>query len=157
MKAEINDGKGSTQTIEIEPISAESMQEFTRNRLSDDKLKSYLVNLDISADAKQLIDDLSKIVIKVGNHVIQFGKKIIEIVIMLVQKYPNTTFGLILGLIMTAIIATVPIVGWILSPLVGPLLLAVGLSLGYLEDLKDIGLKRKVAEISAHFSELKAK
>ena len=87
--------------------------------------------------------------------VIRIGKKIVEIVLMIASKFPNATFGLVLGLIVGALVASIPLIGGLLGAFVLPIAAAFGLATGYVDDVRDQSLAKKVAEASAMFQPLK--
>jgi len=145
---------GEKITVDITEDHFEELRTLAEDKVSDSKLDSYINNLHLSADAKQLIASILKASVKVGDLVIRVGKRIVELVVMLVSKFPNATFGLILGLIVGALVAAIPLLGALLGGLVTPIATIFGLTKGYFEDLKDQNLKRKIAEATAMFQSL---
>jgi hypothetical protein len=79
-----------------------------------------------------------------------------EIVIMIASKFPNATFGLVLGLIVGALVTSIPLIGGLLGAFVLPIAAAFGLVTGYMDDLSDQRLANKVAEALAMFQPLKS-
>jgi len=157
MKAFTKDfNTGKTIEVEIPDENLEALQALTQDRVSDTKLQSYIDNLDLPADAKALIASILKTAVRVGEMVIRIGKKIVEIVIMIVSKFPNATFGLVLGLIVGALVTSIPLIGGLLGAFVLPIAAAFGLATGYMDDLRDNSLAKKVAEVSAMFQPLKS-
>ena len=157
MKAFTKDlNTGKTIEVEIPDENLEALQALTQDRVSDTKLQSYIDNLDLPADAKALIASILKTAVRVGEMVIRIGKKIVEIVIMIVSKFPNATFGFVLGLIVGALVTSIPLIGGLLGAFVLPIAAAFGLATGYMDDLRDNSLAKKVAEVSAMFQPLKS-
>jgi hypothetical protein len=157
MKAFTKDlNTGKTIEVEIPDENLEALQALTQDRVSDTKLQSYIDNLDLPADAKALIASILKTAVRVGEMVIRIGKKIVEIVIMIVSKFPNATFGFVLGLIVGALVTSIPLIGGLLGAFVLPIAAAFGLATGYMNDLRDNSLAKKVAEASAMFQPLKS-
>ena len=155
MEVEVLDPEsGETIFVHISEEQACNLEELKRERASDSKLDSFIDNLDISADAKAIISDIKKSTIKIGNSIIKVGKRIIEIVLAIMRKFPNTTFGFILGIIISALIGSIPIMG-ILFGAIAPLIVAAFTLGGALEDVKDKALVRKIAEATAMFEPLK--
>ena len=145
---------GEKVTVDISNQNYEELKTLAQDRVSDSKLQSYIDNLEMSADAKALISSILKTAVKVGDLIVRVGKRIVEIVVMIASKYPNATFGVILGLMVGMLVATIPILGAILGAFVTPIAIVFGLAQGYSEDLRDQGLNRKIAEASAMFSPL---
>ena len=115
-------------------------------------LRDQIERLSISADAKALLNDLLDVVIEVGGRVIAAGRQILAFIFELVQRFPNTTFGVIVALVVSSLIASIPLLGLILGPLLSPLLLAFGLVAGAIADLKDAPLRARVADLERHFA-----
>ena len=157
MKAFTEDfNTGKTIEVEIPDENLEALQTLAQDRVSDSKLQSYIDNLDLPADAKALIASILKTAVRVGEMVIRIGKKILEIVIMIASKFPNATFGLVLGLIVGALVTSIPLIGGLLGAFVLPIAAAFGLVTGYMDDLSDQRLANKVAEALAMFQSLKS-
>jgi hypothetical protein len=156
MQAEAEDLEtGEKVTVDIADDHLEDLRNLARERVSDSKLNSYIDNLNLSADAKALIASVMQAAVKVGDLVIRIGKRIVELVVVLVSKFPNATFGLVLGLLVGALATAIPLLGAILGGLIGPIAAIFGLTKGYFEDLKDQALERKIAEATAMFESLK--
>jgi hypothetical protein len=115
-------------------------------------LRDQIERLSISADAKALLNDLLDVVIEVGGRVIAAGRQILAFIFDLVQRFPNTTFGVIVALVVSSLIASIPLLGLVLGPLLSPLLLAFGLLAGAIADLKDAPLRARVADLERHFA-----
>lgn len=115
-------------------------------------LRDQIERLSISADAKALLNDLLDVVIEVGGRVIAAGRQILAFIFDLVRRFPNTTFGVIVALVVSSLITSIPLLGLILGPLLSPLLLAFGLVAGAIADLKDAPLRARVADLERHFA-----
>jgi len=146
----------SSENIEVDVSdeNLETLRSLAQDKVSDAKLQSYINNLDMSADAKVLISSILETIVKVGDFIIRVGKRVVEIVIMILSKFPNATFGLIIGLLVGALVAAIPLLGAILGAFVMPIATIFGLAKGYIEDLKDQALARKIAEAVAMFQPL---
>lgn len=156
MKAEAtNPVTGDSIFVELSDERLSDIESLQRERISDGKLFSYIDQLNISADAKALIETILRSTIRVGKAVIKIGKRIIEVVLSIVSKFPNITFGLVLGLVVYALVASIPIIGALFGGLLGPIAVLFGLVNGYFEDVKDRNLERKIMEASDHFSALR--
>lgn len=145
---------GQKVAVEVSDEQYEDLEKLAQDRVSDERLQSFIDNLDISADAKALIASILGKAIKVGELVIRVGKRIIEIVVMLVNKYPNAAFGMILGLLVGHLVASIPILATVLGAFLPKIAAAFGLVFGYLEDIKDQRLQRKITEAAVMFSPL---
>jgi hypothetical protein len=111
------------------------------------QIEAVIERLSISADAKSLLLDISRITMKVGNALFSLGKAILTFVINTVKKFPNTTFGLVIGLTVSVMVGGIPVIGFILGPLLGKLLTAFGLTMGAIADFKDASIRSEIAAL----------
>lgn len=112
------------------------------------QIEKFLDRVDMSPDAKALLSDLMRVTIKVGTTVLQIGRQILTFIIDLVARFPNTTFGVIVGVVLTMLVAAVPLIGGVLAGVIGPLLIAFGIGMGAINDMRDASLRGKVAEFA---------
>ena len=63
------------------------MEILSKSYLSAAQLKNTISNLDVSAEFKLILEKLANFTIKAGEVVLELGKKIFEIVTMVVKKY----------------------------------------------------------------------
>ena len=145
---------GEKVTVDISDENYEQLKTLAEDKVSDSRLQSYIDNMDISADAKALIASILKTAIKVGDLIVRVGKRIIELVVMISAKFPNASFGLVLGLLVGVPVSAIPIIGAVLGSIAIPIAAVFGLAKGYSEDMKDQGLRRKIAEASVMFQPL---
>ncbi|MBT5235531.1 MAG: hypothetical protein HON51_09655 [Gammaproteobacteria bacterium] len=145
---------GEKIEVDVSDENLEALRSLAQEKVSDSKLQSYIDNLDMSADAKVLIGSILKTTVKVGELIVRVGKRLVELVVMIVAKFPNATFGLILGLLVGALVAAIPFLGAILSTFVMPIAAIFGLAKGYIDDCKDQALAHKIAEAVAIFQPL---
>ncbi|MXZ26594.1 MAG: hypothetical protein F4Y80_17380 [Caldilineaceae bacterium SB0665_bin_21] len=127
--------------------------------LSKKKVKDRIDNLDISSDSKfmlhSLVDKTIEVVVDTGKVVIWIGRKILEVVIFVGRHFPNATFGMLLGAVLGILIASIPIIGWLLGG-IAPLLAILGLSLGAIEDFKQaLARDPRVREVFSQFDSLR--
>jgi uncharacterized membrane protein len=123
--------------------------------VSDEEIKRYIDNLNISADVKSLLFQFTKITLKAGDFLLKIGRKIVEFVYLLYKEYKHATFGMLFGAIVGFLISSIPVLGVILGAVFTPIAIGLGLILGLNEDIKDKHLERKITEIVAKFDPLK--
>ena len=116
------------------------------------QLLERIDSLPISADAKALLHDLVSVSVEVGGRLIAVGRRIVAFVFDMVRDFPNTTFGLIVAFVISALIASVPIIGPILSAFLAPLLVAFGLAKGALADLQHRQITGRVKALESEFA-----
>jgi len=141
--------------INLSENQSHALGALKTDHISDFKLDAIIDNLNFSADAKAIIADIKSATIKLGGQIIRIGKRVLEIVLAIINSFPNTSFGFVLGLLIGALVGSIPLLGIILGPLLAPLIAAFGLAVGYAEDLKDKALERKIAEATARFEPLR--
>ena len=151
MSAEQIDGGGAAATELTEVLRDMDAS------LSLRKIKSSLERLNCSADTKALLMDLARITLTVGERIVAVGRKIISVAFDLVERYPNTTFGLVVGLTLSVLVSSVPLLGFLLGPLLTPLFLAFGLSMGALADFKELGVRSRISELEQKFAIISTK
>ncbi len=131
-----NPETGEVYSEDINSLTQTDLDTMSKEYTTEAKVRRYIEELDVSADIKVILFKLSKFSITVGKTALKIGKKILEIAIMLMSKFKIATFGLIVGALLTLFIASIPIIGPHLAAFSTPFLLASGLGLGLLEDLK---------------------
>ncbi|MFL0588463.1 hypothetical protein ACH0BU_17805 [Sphingomonas olei] len=104
-------------------------------------------DLAISADAKHWLKHALDVSAEVGTRVVAIGREIVARILEFARAFPATTFGVIVGFTMGALIGSIPVVGLLLGPMVTPLLVALGLGTGAIADVKDGGLRARVTEL----------
>ena len=111
-------------------------------------LERRIEKLDISADAKALTMDLARLTMKVGNQIVAIGRKIISVVFDLARKFPMTSFGTCVGLAVSLLIGSIPVLGPLLAPIFGPILIAFGLTLGALQDAANHAARQSLNDLA---------
>ena len=87
-------------------------------------LQDKIDRLQISADAKALLMDLAKVTLAVGGKVLAFGRKLLAFVLELANRFQNVLFGILIALALSAVLATLPLLGPAISALLTPLMVA---------------------------------
>ncbi len=150
-----NPETGEKIEIEAPDLSQDELERLIKSYKTVDEIHRYLNNLDISADAKILLSKILSTTMKVGDKIVEIGKKILEIIINLAGKYPNTTFGLVAALLVNALVSSIPLFGQLFGLFIAPLLIAFGLVAGFSADMKNSSITEAVAEAVQAFSPLK--
>lgn len=153
VKGSSPDGK-KTVEFESERIDAEFVDRMTTFDLSEEEIRKRIERLDVSADVKSLLLALTKASISVGRQLIRIGRKIVDLVCKLINEFPKLTFLALLGAIAGFLVASIPLLGLVLGPILTPISIAVGAAFGVLEDLKDHALTRRIREFQAQFAPL---
>lgn len=122
-----------------EPVSVSWANLPSRRELHD-----RLDRLDMPADAKVAVAELINTTAMAGDRVIEIGRRIVAFAFELMRQFPHLTFCLIVALVLNALIAAVPLLGPLLSALLGPLLLVAGTGLGALMDLREGDMRHRI-------------
>ena len=123
--------------------------------ISGAALQERIDSLEISAEAKLFLGQISGAIVSVGNTLIAVGKKLVQVALYLAHQFPMAGLGVILGLLLGALVSSIPILGFLLGPLVGPIAAAFGLVKGAIEDFKNKELQRKIQEAVALYEPLR--
>jgi len=119
-------------------------------------LQDRIERLDISADAKALLLDLGAITLNVGGRVLAFGRKLLAIVFELASKFQNVMFGVIIALVLSAVLASIPLLGPAISALLTPLMLIFGIVRGSIEDFRNSSIQTEIEVLKQRMSILSA-
>ena len=152
----VNQETGETYQVNSDEVDYEYIESMSIFSKTDAYIKRRIDNLEMSADAKSLLYAFSSATIKIGEYVIKIGRKIVDYIFVILDEFRNASFGLVFGAIAGFLVSAVPILGFVLGPLVTPILMAFGLIGGLAEDLKDKALERKITEINGKFTPLRA-
>lgn len=137
----------TSEWITIE-ISDEQLNAF--NNINDEavpkaKLHTYINNLNIPAEGKAILEKILDFTVKIGEMVINIGRKIIEIIVFLSKKFPNALMGALVGFFIGTLFSLIPIFGWIFGGIVMPLAIFAGAAYGFKFDLDDKLIKDTVS------------
>lgn len=104
-------------------------------------LVESLGRIEMSADAKIMLDKVMSVAMDIGGKIFEIGRHLLTFVLDLARRFRGTAFGLCLALTVSYLIGSIPLVGPVLVPLLRPLLLAFGLTMGALDDLHNGALR----------------
>lgn len=128
-----------------------AMTDAIQNSPTIRQLQKHIDRLAISADAKALLCDLGRLSMTVGDAVLQVGRRIVGFILDLAKRFPNTAFGVVVGVVLTMLIAAVPFIGPFLAGFLGPLMIAFGLTVGAVRDMGDASLRARMAALECEF------
>ena len=111
---------------------------------TDRQIAAYIEQLNISADAKVQLGKLARVTTDVGRKVMRVGRRILEVVLTLLRRFPGISLGVIFSLVVTALLSSIPVLGSVLGPIAGSLGLALGVGLGTYVDLRNPELAARV-------------
>jgi hypothetical protein len=123
---------------------------------SDAQILRRIDSLSLSADTKALLADLLKFGTTVGNAFLRIGRKVLDFTLSLIQQFPALAFAVILAAVFAALLSMVPVLGGLLSPILTPLALALGVSWGAVKEYESADLADRVKEFAARFAQVVA-
>jgi hypothetical protein len=107
-------------------------------------LQGQLDHVAMPADAKVLMGKLLETTTEVAGRIIEIGRQILAFVLDLLKRYPATGLGALVGLTVTFLLGSVPLLGLVLAPLLGPLLTAFMISQGALVDMQNSAIEKQI-------------
>ncbi|ANI78139.1 hypothetical protein EP837_01727 [Sphingobium sp. EP60837] len=113
------------------------------------ELHSRLDHLALPADAKVLMGRLLETTATVAGRIIEVGRRILSFVLEMVRSFPGTTLGALVGLTVTSLVGSIPLLGFVLGPIAGPLLAAFMITQGALADMRNSTVERQIALFGA--------
>ncbi|SLN58859.1 hypothetical protein ROG8370_02691 [Roseovarius gaetbuli] len=146
-----------TELFENQPKTFEEALELVQGSPSLRKIKSYLDNSAFSADIKALLYDIAKITVKVGEAVVALGRHIFAVASALAAKFPNLVLGTLVALVVSTLIVStlgsLPVIGG-LAAILSKLIVLLGVTKGFLDDLRNNAAQSEMDRVSAQFSAL---
>ena len=108
---------------------------------------------------KAILYDIAKITIRVGEVVVALGRRIVQIAMTLIDKFPHTTLGLIVAVVIATVISTL-VAGtsapWLLglAAALQKLVYLLGIGAGVIEDLRQNAMKDAMDRVTEQFQPL---
>lgn len=129
------------------------MEELSKENKMKTFYTSYIDNTNLEVKYKNILKKLLEVSCEIGGKVYAVGKIVLNVLIKIIEKFPYTALGLLVGYTLGLIASFVPIVGPLISPLVTPVLTLIGGAAGFVADAKNLILRNKLMkEISAEFN-----
>lgn len=120
---------------------------FNNRNMSNEEIRRVIDRLegrDITAERKAGLASILELKVMANNYIIPVGKKILDIAIKFYTEFPNTSFMLVIGFIASYLIYSIPVLGFLLGPIIAPIaILALG-TIGLREDIFERNLKRSI-------------
>jgi len=133
--------------VEVDIIDIDALKEQFKLKYSEAEFRRIIDNLDIPAEAKALLTELLNFSIKAGTVVLEVGKKIIEVVKVLVKSFPHITAGMIIGVTFSILVSCIPVLGPLLGWICTPLFVLLGIGTGILKDYENTDLGKALKEV----------
>ena len=137
------------------PLSDHDFSEFHQDLLDKGVLRRWLDRQDISADAKMWIVKLSEMTVTVGKAVISIRMKIVTTTFNTLKSFPQTTFGVIVGAVLTLLVGSIPLIGALLGPILMPIFMVFGVGMGAIADFQASGFRARMDAVEAEYAVLR--
>ncbi len=118
------------------------------------ELQRRIDNLALPSEHKLALTRVSELTARIGEQVVDIGRRIIAFAFELARQFPGLTFAVLLALVINALLAGVPLLGPLLQPLFAPILLAAGVAIGGLSDLYEGDMRGRVDNLMIEFKRL---
>lgn len=110
--------------------------------------------LSIAAEGKLALTRMTELTTKVGDRIVEVGRRIIAFAFELLRQFPNLSFAILAALTINAILVSVPLLGPLLQPLYGPIVLAGGLGIGALAELREGDMRERLDTLTHEFQQI---
>jgi hypothetical protein len=116
------------------------------------KLIALIERTNLSADLKVILCDLARLTIRVSGKVIAIGRRILAFALDLIRAFPAMAMGTVVALIVASVIDSIPGLGnKYLMAILTPLLLAMGIGMGALQDMTSPDFRERVSALVDSF------
>ncbi|WP_133699338.1 hypothetical protein [Roseateles toxinivorans] len=141
------------QINDADPLRLDELKAFVNSTgRTDRQILKRIESLNLSADAKALLADLLRVATKVGEHLLRVGRKIIDFVLLMLEKFPLLSFAVIIAAVVAALLGALPLLGGALSAVLTPLALALGVTWGAKLETESPDLAERVRDFATAFS-----
>ena len=127
-----NPETGETREVEVSDLG--KINAINEGPATDDQIRRGIDNMEVPSEAKSILYSLRSFTVEIGGVLVKIGKRVLEVLLYVLEKYPATVIGTLVGAVLGYMVSTIPIIGWLLSPIVTPLLTLMGGSIGYFLD-----------------------
>lgn len=135
-------------------VTLEAVIKDVNASLPERKLIELIERTSLSADLKALLADVAKITVNVGGKILAIGRKVLAFALELIKAFPAVTLGVIAALIISSLIAAIPLFGGVLAAALSSLLLILGISAGALKDFTSEKLDERIEALVNSLSAL---
>lgn len=145
-----SENDASVSIVEINETELPNLEFLKKTSLPKRKIYKFIEGMDISADAKALLFNMTDVVIKVGKVLIHIGRAVLSAVIELIKLFPTLAVSVILAkflpFIMPAALVKIKV-----AAIIGKLLPLLGVYVDMKDMIKEDSLKNAAKNISERF------
>ena len=159
MEITTTNGNQDTLSRNAEHLTVEDVDNLNSHEFDHDQAERLIDNMDVSADDKVRLHSIGEwtihVTTKAGHAVVWIGRKLLDIALYLLREFPNATFGVVLGLLLGYIASMIPVIGFLIAPIVGTVAVLAGGIKGVSEDLQQKDIQQRIAELCTQLNGLK--
>lgn len=130
-----NTNTGDVRIVDAQVDLVEVIEKINKPNMSKRNIAEFFENIELPADLKALLISVFDVTIQIAGATLHVGKKILEFIYLFVKKFPNTSVGIVVGSVLGMLISSIPVIGFILGWMLPPLCIALGLGIGFWQDM----------------------
>lgn len=152
-----------TTVVDAEPKTFKEAMDLVQTSPTLRTIRSYIDKTNFSADVKALLYDIAKFTVKIGEKVIAIGRYIFSLASEIATRFPNLVLATMVALIAAALLTSTlgaitiggkPVFAGLASVL-SKLMIAIGVTKGFLDDLRNKTIKTEMDHIATQFDAMK--
>ncbi len=141
------------KNVEYESDFSKKLDKLSKENKHNAFYYDWIDNTDLDVKYKNILKKLLEITEKVGSALYSVGKIALNAVMKIVQTFPRTAIGIVVGYAMGCIIGLIPFVGPAIASVAAPILALIGGATGFLMDASNFILKCEITnEVQAIFN-----
>jgi hypothetical protein len=105
---------------------------------SNENLKKRINRLNLKKEDKGLLASLIRKTARIRGQIVQVGKVALKFILSLAEKFPHTLCALIVGIVIKLLLSAIPLLGVILGPVLGSMIVVALVMVGVALDLYNI-------------------
>ena len=122
--------------------SAEHFATLDKECKASSFYESFIDGLDCSANIKRILRELARRTACIGGRVVRIGKIALDFTLKVLgevrRRFPNLACAIIVLLILKALLHCIPVIGFILGPLLEPVFMVVLVGVGVFKDVMEM-------------------
>ena len=125
-------------------LTADACEAFNSNVEPLEALESWIDECDMNGDLKCALKSTLKVTATAGRTVVRIGVWFVTTVKRVVEEFPLTSMGALIGFLLGTLISAVPLVGMLLGSLLTPFIVTAATLVGFAGDVYVQTVKAKL-------------